>query len=218
MSRPGHDRADRAAAALPGPAVEPQPGRRTDHRRGRGGRPYRLARLAARARVPGPTQGDVRSGTVSTPSVEGYATAAMASLPSLCAALDLWPLDEVSPEQLPRRGRVADRAGRDRGRRRGRHRGDRHRCRRARARPPRRWALLRHRRRQQIPTPATVDPEGEPDAEPDAVARVIRRSSGLRQPRSRTPGVMWRKISDWASVSAWGRSRDPPLPLLATRQ
>ncbi|MFE3206009.1 SGNH/GDSL hydrolase family protein [Embleya sp. NPDC055664] len=98
------------------------------------------------------------------PSVEGYATAAMASLPSLCAALDLWPLDEVRPDSFRGEGVLpiaqaaieaaaeggTEVAGTDVG---GRERG-----------PRGRWALLRHRRRQQIPTPATVDPEGPAEA------------------------------------------------------
>ncbi|WP_020549365.1 SGNH/GDSL hydrolase family protein [Embleya scabrispora] len=101
------------------------------------------------------------------PSVEGYATAAMASLPSVCAALDLWPLDEVSPDSFRGEGvlPIAQAAieaaaeggtevtGTDVG---GRERG-----------PRGRWALLRHRRRQQIPTPATVEPDAESGADPD---------------------------------------------------
>jgi lysophospholipase L1-like esterase len=102
------------------------------------------------------------------PSIEGYATAAMASLPSLCAALDLWPLDEVTPDSFRGEGVLpiaqaaieaaceggTEVAGTDVG---GRERG-----------PRGRWALLRHRRRQQIPTPATVGPDGDPQEAPEA--------------------------------------------------
>lgn len=38
------------------------------------------------------------------PSAEGYATAAMAVLPSVCAALGLWPADEEHPDALRREG------------------------------------------------------------------------------------------------------------------
>ena len=52
------------------------------------------------------------------PSAEGYATAAMAVLPTLCAALGLWPDDEDRPDALARRGLPAGGAGRGRGGRR----------------------------------------------------------------------------------------------------
>ncbi|MFD5450060.1 SGNH/GDSL hydrolase family protein [Streptomyces sp. NPDC003470] len=38
------------------------------------------------------------------PSAEGYATAAMAVLPSVCAALGLWPADEERPDAARREG------------------------------------------------------------------------------------------------------------------
>ncbi|NED18787.1 SGNH/GDSL hydrolase family protein, partial [Streptomyces sp. SID9913] len=38
------------------------------------------------------------------PSVEGYATAAMAVLPTVCAALGLWPAEEVRPDASRREG------------------------------------------------------------------------------------------------------------------
>ncbi|WP_266384093.1 SGNH/GDSL hydrolase family protein [Streptomyces canus] len=38
------------------------------------------------------------------PSAEGYATAAMAVLPSVCAALSLWPADEDRPDAFRREG------------------------------------------------------------------------------------------------------------------
>ncbi|NUP32815.1 MAG: SGNH/GDSL hydrolase family protein [Streptomycetaceae bacterium] len=100
------------------------------------------------------------------PSEKGYATAAMAILPSVCAALDLWPLDEERPDSFRGEGvlpiavaaveaveeggtEVAGTqvAGAERG-------------------PRGRWALLRHRRRKQIaepePSPAEADEVAEP--------------------------------------------------------
>ncbi|KOG77345.1 GDSL family lipase, partial [Streptomyces varsoviensis] len=38
------------------------------------------------------------------PSAEGYATAAMAVLPTLCAALGLWPAEEEHPDEARREG------------------------------------------------------------------------------------------------------------------
>ncbi|MEU2789299.1 SGNH/GDSL hydrolase family protein [Streptomyces sp. NPDC007100] len=76
------------------------------------------------------------------PSAEGYATAAMAVLPTLCAALGLWPEAE-HPEPHRREGilpvaeaaaQAADEGGTEV----------------AATRAP--WALLKHRRRRQIPT------------------------------------------------------------------
>ena len=49
------------------------------------------------------------------PSAEGYATAAMAMLPTLCAALGLWPEEDERPDARPRRGHPAGGAGRGRG-------------------------------------------------------------------------------------------------------
>jgi lysophospholipase L1-like esterase len=85
------------------------------------------------------------------PSVEGYASCAAVLLPSVCAALGLWPEEEAEPEPfrgdgvLPVAMAAAEAAsepgtevaatqvgGRDRG-------------------PRGRWALLRHRRRRQLP-------------------------------------------------------------------
>jgi lysophospholipase L1-like esterase len=100
------------------------------------------------------------------PSVEGYATAVMAVLPSLCAALDVWPLDDPLPD--PVRGEAVlpiavaaveaveqggtevaatEVAGFERG-------------------PRGRWALLRHRRRQQLPTPESEEQPAQESAEP----------------------------------------------------
>ncbi|MQS04056.1 SGNH/GDSL hydrolase family protein, partial [Streptomyces alkaliterrae] len=81
------------------------------------------------------------------PSAEGYATAAMAVLPTLCAALGLWPQAEERPESrregpLPvarAAARAAQRGGTEVA---------------AASRGP--WALLRHRRRRRV---AAEDPE-----------------------------------------------------------
>ena len=83
------------------------------------------------------------------PSAQGYATAAMAMLPSLCAALDLWPAEEEPAAEgageavLPvavaaaaaagRSGSEVEAAGPDGG--------------------ARRWALIRHRLRLGLPDP-----------------------------------------------------------------
>ncbi|MDI2128808.1 SGNH/GDSL hydrolase family protein [Yinghuangia seranimata] len=106
------------------------------------------------------------------PSEEGYSTAAMALLPSVCAALDLWPLDEERPDSFRGEGvlpvavaaveaveeggtEVAGTqvAGSERG-------------------PRGRWALLRHRRRQRIPapTPGQGAPGEEQPADGDSPA------------------------------------------------
>ena len=83
------------------------------------------------------------------PSAEGYATAAMAVLPTVCAALGLWPAEEERPDASRREGflpvaraaaEAADEAGTEV----------------AAAMPtgPRGpWALLKRRRRRRLPTP-----------------------------------------------------------------
>ncbi|MET9290585.1 SGNH/GDSL hydrolase family protein [Streptomyces sp. NPDC003077] len=82
------------------------------------------------------------------PSAEGYATAAMAVLPTLCAALGLWPEEEIAEPaheagmlpvaeaaaQAASEGGTEVTAGRS----------------------P--WALLRYRRRRQLPTAETTHP------------------------------------------------------------
>jgi len=80
------------------------------------------------------------------PSAEGYATAAMAVLPSVCAALGLWPADEERPDAARREGflpvaraaaEAADEAGTEV----------------AAAMPTRPrgpWALLKRRRRRRV--------------------------------------------------------------------
>ncbi|MBQ0829533.1 SGNH/GDSL hydrolase family protein [Streptomyces tagetis] len=81
------------------------------------------------------------------PSAEGYATAAMAVLPSVCAALGLWPADEERPDAARREGflpvaRAAAEAASEAG------------TEVAAAMPagPRGpWALLKRRRRRRVP-------------------------------------------------------------------
>ncbi|MER7161110.1 SGNH/GDSL hydrolase family protein, partial [Streptomyces lydicus] len=82
------------------------------------------------------------------PSAEGYATAAMAVLPTLCAALGLWP-EEERPE--PARGegllpveQAAAEAASEGG------------TEVTASRAP--WALLKHRRRRQLPSAEPTDP------------------------------------------------------------
>ncbi|MGX1852773.1 SGNH/GDSL hydrolase family protein [Streptomyces sp. NBC_01456] len=82
------------------------------------------------------------------PSAEGYATAAMAMLPTLCASLGLWP-EEERPE--PARGegllpveQAAAEAASEGG------------TEVTASRAP--WALLKHRRRRQLPAAEPTDP------------------------------------------------------------
>ncbi|MGW2598075.1 SGNH/GDSL hydrolase family protein [Streptomyces klenkii] len=81
------------------------------------------------------------------PSAEGYATAAMAVLPTLCAALGLWPEHEERPDAARREGilpvaRAAAEAAAEAGTEVTAARG--------------RWALLKHRKRRRLP--AQTDP------------------------------------------------------------
>ena len=92
------------------------------------------------------------------PSAEGYATAAMAVLPTVCAALGLWPAEEERPDVFRREGflpvaRAAAEAASEAG------------TEVAAAMPtgPRGpWALLKRRRRRRVaavePTPAPSSP------------------------------------------------------------
>ncbi|UGY91809.1 SGNH/GDSL hydrolase family protein [Streptomyces gobiensis] len=90
------------------------------------------------------------------PSAEGYATAAMAVLPTLCAALGLWPEAEERPDAARREGllpvaRAAVEAAEEAG------------TEVAAARGP--WALLRHRRRRRVAPEDPAPPEGSAPAE-----------------------------------------------------
>ncbi|MCX4823615.1 SGNH/GDSL hydrolase family protein [Streptomyces sp. NBC_01142] len=85
------------------------------------------------------------------PSAEGYATAAMAVLPTLCAVLGLWPeSDRPEPDRHERVLPVATAAATAAAEAGTEVTG---------ARAP--WALLKHRRRRRLPTP-TASPEPAP--------------------------------------------------------
>jgi len=93
------------------------------------------------------------------PSAEGYATAAMAVLPTVCAALGLWPAEEERPDVSRHEGflpvaRAAAEAVSDAGTE----------VTAAMPTGPRGpWALLKRRRRRRLPTPdATPAPAPEP--------------------------------------------------------
>lgn len=94
------------------------------------------------------------------PSAEGYATAAMAVLPTVCAALGLWPAEEERPEAARHEGflpvaRAAAEAVADPG------------TEVAAAMPtgPRGpWALLKRRRRRRVPEPGAAATPAEAEA------------------------------------------------------
>ncbi|MFJ2897637.1 SGNH/GDSL hydrolase family protein [Streptomyces sp. NPDC087218] len=85
------------------------------------------------------------------PSAEGYATAAMAVLPTLCAALGLWPeserLDGARREDMLPVAEAASQAAKEAG------------TEVTGARAP--WALLKQRRRRRLP--ASTEPHPEPE-------------------------------------------------------
>jgi lysophospholipase L1-like esterase len=105
------------------------------------------------------------------PSPAGYASAAMAVLPSVCAALGYWPHDEIAPDPAREEGvltvamaavtaverpgtEVAPAGAHD-------HRGGRYGAR----------ALLRHRRRAELPEPLS-SPTTLADGDPTALGAV----------------------------------------------
>ncbi|MGW7521183.1 SGNH/GDSL hydrolase family protein [Streptomyces sp. NPDC054796] len=98
------------------------------------------------------------------PSAEGYATAAMAVLPTLCAALGLWPTEDERPDASRREGilpvaRAAAEAAAEGGTEVAAVRGP--------------WALLKHRRRRRLPPAEDVAPtraDTRADARADAPA------------------------------------------------
>ncbi|KOG35278.1 SGNH/GDSL hydrolase family protein [Streptomyces resistomycificus] len=90
------------------------------------------------------------------PSAEGYATAAMAVLPSVCAALGLWPADEERPDASRREGflpvaRAAAEAASEAGTE----------VAAVSTGPKGRWALLKRRRRRRV---AATEPETQASA------------------------------------------------------
>ncbi|MER7763860.1 SGNH/GDSL hydrolase family protein [Streptomyces sp. NPDC097619] len=101
------------------------------------------------------------------PSAEGYATAAMAVLPTLCAALGLWPeadrLDTARNEDMLPVAQAASAAAGIAG------------TEVTAGRAP--WALLKHRRRRRLPA---ADPAGPPqEVGAPATGAVMRRASHL---------------------------------------
>ncbi|MFB6818610.1 GDSL-type esterase/lipase family protein [Streptomyces sp. NPDC056347] len=107
------------------------------------------------------------------PSAEGYATAAMAVLPTLCAALGLWPetdrLDGARREDMLPVAEAASQAAREAG------------TEVTGARAP--WALLKHRRRRRLP--ATTEPAPHP--EPGTEAPPKTRAEAPPGPGAETP-------------------------------
>ncbi|MFF9687415.1 SGNH/GDSL hydrolase family protein [Streptomyces sp. NPDC014623] len=108
------------------------------------------------------------------PSAEGYATASMAMLPTLCAALGLWPesdrLDGSRREGMLPVAKAASRAAREAG------------TEVAAARAP--WALLKHRRRRRLP--AHTEPVPHEEAGPDTGGGPVPGHDG-------GPGATWRR-------------------------
>ncbi|AWW39209.1 GDSL family lipase [Streptomyces sp. AS58] len=97
------------------------------------------------------------------PSAEGYATAAMAVLPTLCAALGLWPADEERPDVSRREGflpvaRAAAEAASEAGTE----------VTAAMPSGPRGpWALLKRRRRRRVQEPeSSPEPSSRPSSQP----------------------------------------------------
>ncbi|MGW2836124.1 SGNH/GDSL hydrolase family protein [Streptomyces sp. NPDC001286] len=94
------------------------------------------------------------------PSAEGYATAAMAVLPTVCAALALWPADEDRPDAARREGflpvaRAAAEAASEAGTE----------VTAAMPTGPRGpWALLKRRRRRRVPEPTPSEPTPAPSS------------------------------------------------------
>ncbi|MCF6526085.1 SGNH/GDSL hydrolase family protein [Streptomyces sp. JJ36] len=89
------------------------------------------------------------------PSAEGYATAAMAILPTMCAALGLWPTEDERPDATRREGilpvaRAAAEAAAEGGTEVTSVRGP--------------WALLKHRRRRRLPPAEEREPASHADA------------------------------------------------------
>ncbi|MFB7359261.1 SGNH/GDSL hydrolase family protein [Streptomyces gardneri] len=94
------------------------------------------------------------------PSAEGYATAAMAVLPTLCVSLGAWPeTDRLEParrENILPVAKAAAEAAKEAG------------TEVTGARAP--WALLKHRRRRRLPLPTGGGPEGTAEDEAEGTA------------------------------------------------
>ena len=112
------------------------------------------------------------------PSAEGYATAAMALLPSVAAAIGRWPDAETGePDVLePARGearmplaRAAVLAARHGGTEVGREVGSAARA---------GWGILRHRRRQQIAEPVVVSGEAAAEVEAEVTEATAAKGAG----------------------------------------
>ncbi|MFD5429134.1 SGNH/GDSL hydrolase family protein [Streptomyces sp. NPDC127084] len=90
------------------------------------------------------------------PSTEGYATAAMAVLPTLCAALGLWPdadrLEMDRHEGMLPVAEAAAEAAREAGTEVTGARGP--------------WVLLKHRRRRRLPPPVAAEPTAAAEVRP----------------------------------------------------
>ena len=101
---PGHDRAGVPAAALAGPARLRQLAAAQTIGVGGAGRAHGVAGRPAGPGVRGANPRELFGPDNYHPSAEGYATAAMAVLPTVCAALGLWPAEEERPDALRREG------------------------------------------------------------------------------------------------------------------
>lgn len=150
----GHDRAGLSAAALAGPAGEPAlAAAQTIGSVEQGGRTVSLGDLLGPEFEANPRE--LFGPDNYHPSAEGYATAAMAVLPTLCAVLGLWPesdrLDGARREDMLPVAKAASQAAREAG------------TEVTGARAP--WALLKHRRRRRLPAATEPHPHLEPHEE-----------------------------------------------------
>ncbi|MFF2013476.1 SGNH/GDSL hydrolase family protein [Streptomyces sp. NPDC058195] len=138
------------------------------------------------------------------PSAEGYATAAMALLPTLCAVLGLWPesdrLDGARREDMLPVAKAASQAAREAG------------TEVTGARAP--WALLKHRRRRRLP--ATTEPAPHPHPHPGpapeagAGAPPMPDSGTRRERPGETDGGMRRKRPGETDDGTHGDTRNLP--------
>ncbi|MEU8761934.1 SGNH/GDSL hydrolase family protein [Streptomyces sp. NPDC048659] len=105
------------------------------------------------------------------PSAEGYATAAMALLPTVCAALALWPeadrIEEARHENMLPVAKAAAEAAKEAG------------TEVTGARAP--WALLKHRRRRRLPVPGAAEPPAPGAADAPGEGGPGARNASVRQ-------------------------------------